>query len=132
MAVYGLGEPTHHEVGGSQLIGAGHLKTAAGRSQTRSNGVSPQVDLERRAPRLPRVLTDFRRHGRSCPRDVAKLKHFLRERLRWGSWNAHGFGLCRVRVHKKEDHSVALDQLSLVDTGIALIAVDRHRDLADP
>ena len=65
-------------------------------------------------------------------RDVHKLQYSLRERFGWGSWTAQSSGLRGVRVHRKEDDTVVLYQLSHVNSGIDLIAVDTSRDTDRP
>ena len=57
-----------------------------------------------------------------------QLKSGLRDRFRC-SWKLQSLGLCGVRVHKKVDHMIVLDQTSYVNSGINPINVDTHRDL---
>ena len=60
--------------------------------------------------------------------DFEKLKHTFRERCHWRTWKTQRFGLCGVRVHRKAGRTFVLDQLSYLNTGMGLFAVDTDRD----
>ena len=119
----------HHEVGGvDRVLTSQHGRRSRSGSNTRCLST---CGLGTRYALVAACVDDFIIWS-VLGQDFVKFEQSLRARFRSGSWKEHSFGLCGVRVHKKEDHTVVLDQLPYVNTGIDLIAVDTHRDFDRP